>query len=736
MQQHPFHGRGWLLAILAAYLLITLAYGIRNPLFEAPDEHWHYFTVEYIKQHHSLPAVGDPYDEWMAQEAAQPPLYYVLAALLISPIDNSDGRDQLWLNPFFYAGDAARLSDINQFVHTTAEQRPWQGMWLAAHLLRMAATVLGLGTLLCLYSVGRLLWPQQPRYALWATAVVAFLPQYNFAHASISNDPLIIFLASFVIWQLVYLWQYPVNWPRLLLLGISCGLATLTKNAGTLLLVYTTAVLFLQLISQPNPDKKQIARGIWQTAVFVLLPALLMSGWLWWRNYQLYHDITATEPFIRIAHGDRQYSLLQVLGETGGLLRSGVAVFGWFNLLAPSWVYAIWGSLGLAAFFGGLWQLAEQMVRHPRQQTLATYRPWLQVAWLAAWPLMVYAGLVLFMLRTPAAQGRLLFPAIIPLAYAAIAGLRRWPMPALFPTTAVAALLTTLYCVIAVIGPAYAHPEPVAQLPSEATPLQLPMGDGLWLHAVQADSPTAVAGDTVWFTFYWSVETPPTKAPELVVELFGRDLALVAKSHTYHGRGLYPAPLWPSQTLIADRVGVRLEATAVAPVLASVFVRLADQPTGVPVSQIKVMPSQWPTHQPPALARLGDVAEITAVAAPSTHVQPGDTVQVRIDWRVLNPTAVPLTTLLHLGEAGQPPLATGDAQPIAGHYPTHVWGSGEQFSDHYSLAIPADLPHGRYPLWVGLYDAHAPTFPRQPIWVNGQAQPHDVWQIGTVMVGE
>ena len=37
-----------LLLVLLAYLVITLAYGVLNPLFEAPDEHWHFFTAESI----------------------------------------------------------------------------------------------------------------------------------------------------------------------------------------------------------------------------------------------------------------------------------------------------------------------------------------------------------------------------------------------------------------------------------------------------------------------------------------------------------------------------------------------------------------------------------------------------------------------------------------------------------------------------------------------------------------
>ncbi|MBK9054908.1 MAG: hypothetical protein IPL78_29590 [Chloroflexi bacterium] len=40
--------RGGLGLVLLGYLLITMGYGVVKPLFEAPDENWHYFTVQYI----------------------------------------------------------------------------------------------------------------------------------------------------------------------------------------------------------------------------------------------------------------------------------------------------------------------------------------------------------------------------------------------------------------------------------------------------------------------------------------------------------------------------------------------------------------------------------------------------------------------------------------------------------------------------------------------------------------
>ncbi|MDV7390946.1 hypothetical protein RZS08_06325, partial [Arthrospira platensis SPKY1] len=75
-----------------------------------------------------------------------------------------------------------------------------------------------------------------------------------------------------------------------------------------------------------------------------------------------------------------------------------------------------------------------------------------------------------------------------------------------------------------------------------------------------------------------------------------------------------------------------------------------------------------------------------------------------MQWEARAVPAGDYTTLFHLGAATQPPLATGDNQPLDGQYPTRVWAAGEVIDDRYTLVIPADLGNGRYPVWLGMYD--------------------------------
>jgi hypothetical protein len=203
---------------------------------------------------------------------------------------------------------------------------------------------------------------------------------------------------------------------RLLLLGLTIGLAILSKNAGILLLAFAVGSLALLQLSIVNGQwsiaNRQSLISNLQSLISnllpVILPALLLGGWLWWRNWQLYGDPLATEPFIRIAGGDRGYTLWQVLAESSGLWQSLFAIFGWFNLRAPEWVYWVWNGLVVVAIAGGIRGMVNGQWSMVNGQRIGLL--------LAGWVGMVYAGLLAFMMQTEAAQGRLLLPAILPLA--------------------------------------------------------------------------------------------------------------------------------------------------------------------------------------------------------------------------------------------------------------------------------------------------------------------------------
>ena len=726
-----------LFIILVVYLGLTVTYSIANPLFESPDENLHYFTAQYISEEWRLPAAEEPVDRWMGQEAAQPPLYYVLSAVLISPIDTSQAKEQVWYNPFTRLGDVSSHANINAFVHSEIEMWPWQGYVLAAHVLRLVSAVIGLGTLLFIYGSARLVWPVVEERALLAAALVAFLPQFNFLHASISNDPLVIFFCTAALWQLLRLWYDGVSNRRLLLLGVTIGLGMLSKMAGLLFLFYAAGFL-TALCWQRERGVRPLLRTIAQRLVLVVGPALLIAGWLLVRNQYLYGDITATSVFVRAAGGDRGYSLGEVLGETSGLWQSLFAVFGWLNVALPAWFYYLWNGLVLFVILGVIVGVVRAVRGNDRPAPVSMnsiLRTLLSPpCLLVIWVLVVYAGLVQFLLKTPGAQGRLMFPALVPLSLGMVYGLSSWRNRWVMLAAPILLLAVSLFSMLSVIPDAYEKPPVIeeAAVPIQTGRLEQEMGQGIRLVAASVETETAAQGDWVWITLYWQVEERLQAPPNFVLELFGQETELLGKLQSYHGRGLFPANLWLPGQVVVDKAAVRVATAPDTPVQGRLNLKLEGAVNAVDVGTVKILPASWPEPAGPPLAEVGGVA-LTSLEVSETAVSPNETIHLAVQWHVIEPPGRNLTTFVHLGEQSSPPVAQGDSPPIGGHYPTQLWAAGEVINDSYQLTIPDDLPDGRYPLYLGFYDPESEE--RPPLTVEGVQQPNNAYFVGWIEVG-
>src|SRR5258708_34216432 len=88
------------LALAAAYLNLALAYSFAKPTFEATDEIRHFRYVRYLVINKALPPVSIEASKEL--QAHHPPLYYLLAAVLTSPIPGHVGADYSPpVNPFW-----------------------------------------------------------------------------------------------------------------------------------------------------------------------------------------------------------------------------------------------------------------------------------------------------------------------------------------------------------------------------------------------------------------------------------------------------------------------------------------------------------------------------------------------------------------------------------------------------------------------------------------------------------
>jgi hypothetical protein len=107
---------------------------------------------------------------------------------------------------------------------------------------------------------------------------------------------------------------------------------------------------------------------------------------------------------------------------------------------------------------------------------------------------------------------------------------------------------------------------------------------------------------------------------------------------------------------------------------------------------------------------------------------PGDILQLTLFWQTDAPLTERYKVFVHVyADPTQPPPAQQDGEPGGGLLITPQWVPGQRYADNHGVALPADLPPGRYTLAVGLYNLFGGT--RLPMAQGGERL-----EIGTITV--
>lgn len=711
--------------IAVAFLVLATLYSVTTPLFESPDELWHYPFVWHLSQTGQLPVQDPAAPELWFQEGSQPPLYYALAALLTRPIPTDDLPGLIYRNPHADLGQVTPDGNINIAVHTGRESWPWRGAVLAIHVSRLFSVLLGTGTVLTIYALGRQLWPQRRSLAGLAMAFVAFNPMFLFISASVNNDNLITLLAALVILLTVKWFLLPTSaagakliWVKLIILGLLVGLAALTKVSGLGLL----GLVGLALLSLG------LARRDWRMALggnaLVAGLALVVAGWWYWRNLQLYGDWTGTEVMVRMM-GARPVDMgvNQLWREVPGLFRSFWGVFGYFSLPLPAEFYP-WLNALLA--FGGLGLLVA-WVRRRNDLLTSQFR----LAWpiLVGWLLILIVGLIQWTLRTPATQGRLLFPGLIALAPLWAAGWSALVPRPLQPLPLVGLLAVAIWVPWGLIAPAYRLPPLLADLPASAERLDTFLGEAVELVGYEAELTSLRPGDSLAVTLYWRGVRPVTADYTVFVHLLDEYDLVIAQRNVFPGLGLYPTSQWRPGDLLADTYVLRLPRTAYAPAQARFEVGLYDHQTGLrlttPAGQdnvrfggitVKPWPGEWPN---PQTLVFDEGIILTGYQLDQRQVRAGEQVRLSLYWRAEQKPTQNYKVFVHLVGPGESRVAQSDSEPQGGAAPTGTWLPNQTLRDDHLLDVAPDAPPEAYRLVVGLY--HPDTGQRLPLrQANGE----------------
>jgi 4-amino-4-deoxy-L-arabinose transferase-like glycosyltransferase len=402
--------RGILAAIVLAYVTMGVLYAVLTPRWQAPDEPAHYNYIRHLAETKQFPILqmGDYDQEYLREitnlkfdsrlsvdliqyESHQPPLYYVLST------------------PFFILFGGALLP------------------------LRLLSVGFGTGLLFVAYATVKQIFPDRGWLALGTTAFIAFVPQHLAMTASVNNDTLAELILALVLFGLIRWLQSeePASAGQLVGIGAIIGLALLTKVGVYITVPLALIAVWLKFFGPtgrgtPSSETRRTrARHAWVSAMLLLLPALILCApWLI-RNAVAYGnlDILGLKRHEQVVAGQPLSS--DMLAAQGGLgfastfatttFRSFWAMFGWMAVPIDTRIYLALRLLTILVLLGLFMRLVD------------SWGAWKSVSpsvlLLGCSGLMTLATFLGYNLTFYQAQGRYLFPALIPLGLAWSVGL-------------------------------------------------------------------------------------------------------------------------------------------------------------------------------------------------------------------------------------------------------------------------------------------------------------------------
>jgi len=649
-----------------------------------------------------------------------PPLYHIVAAVIVGGIRMDDLDTRLIPNPAWEAGWAPQRNadpwNKNVYVHLPGETWAASATFRTALILRLCSLALSLVTIACTYHIARQIRPEKPGFAFGAAACVALNPQFIALSAGVTNDPLLIAIASFTALLALRFMGKAVRWTRWAALGALVGVGMLTKQSALLLLpVGGLAILGQTPPGAPIPWKKMLADGL----AFGGMALLVGGGW-YVHNALLYGDLLGMRPHFESQTPLREFGLREI----GAIFETYWGGFGWALLSLPEWVYWIIAGMMILAVAGSVWALWRGDAR--RLSAMARRGLGLLIALL----LLNGLSLVRWAIATGAPYGRLLFPSSVAIGVLLAWGLEQWRGIGIPFGTAILAVLAAL-TPWWVLRPAFATPVYTDAVPQTAAPLNVTFDDTITLLAHETPNRDLRPGDTLPITLYWQAAQEPSERYGAWVQISPQDpTQRVAESDRWLGGTLYPSDLWRAGDVIRETYTLRLPADTPVPALYWLRLGLVDESgarvtfdNGVDMLDLGPWRIRAKSASPPPAYRV-EYAVGEYLTLRGYDVALGESLTVTLTWAAKAAPPQDYNVFVHLVDADGTMIAQHDGPPNQGRYPTMWWLPGDVIADAHTLPIAAPLPDA-VQLRVGMYDPV--TFTRLPITdAHGAHLPDDL----------
>jgi hypothetical protein len=747
--------------LVAIFVLWGLRFALTIPIFESTHEPLHMQRVEDIStglgrrgQGEMVPLLAeDACVYWENVADREPPLYYVLGALLTRWVGDGEANTNFLPNPLARFQDLDVQHERNAMLYH-GDLSPWSGgVVTRLYLLRLFGVFLGAVTVLLTLALARLLSPLRQEHMVFGTAaLVALSPQFLFISATVSPVVLRTCLITATGWLALRSLKQDLKsgralaWQHALALGILGGLASLAGRGGWVaagLVVATHGYLLYR--DRDHPWLPRLA-----SAGISMVAVVSLAGW-WWIPQLLDGGMRSSLPTLS---SWTNIGLAELLAEGRRALLSRWGVFGWRNVQASEPFYVVVEVLTVIGVAGLLLLLARNYWREKRI-TLGAGSPG---AILAVWLILSTAAILFQGLPWWGDH----FWGVVPSAWLLGAGLTAWVSdrrgwllmgPLVIALAVFSWLAPSLF-----IAPAYAKPDTITleEVPASLDDLNIAFVGGPFLlgYEIQENVLVNGAGGELRVTLYWLARQRMHADFSASLAVYGRDEQLISHLDFHPGGGTYPTQLWVPGEVVVDTlrlpIAPGLGESVAAKLHVGVFLGCGNHVAFLPaidadgryvgarprIARMRIASTPTKAYAPKSATKVhfGDQAALVGYDLLPEQPHTGSPLSVILYWQSLAPMSVDYTVFLHLVDQEGNMAAQVDEQPIQGDYPTGFWRVGEQIRDIHIFPLSSTLSPGTYDLRVGLYCVTSGQ--RLPITKGGAAEDVDstFFTIGDVLI--
>jgi hypothetical protein len=728
-------------SVVVAFVVLSLAYSVVNPLHEATDELRHYRFVRHLVQYRALPVQGAmPCSE----QGHHPPLYYALGALATAVVDT--GRDVCYeppLNPFWaYRYWEVGRDNKNQYLHGLDETFPWRGEALAAHLARAMNVLLGAAAVWLTWLIGVAIWPERPALALGGMAFIAFNPMFLYMAGAINNDVVAALAGAAVTLACVRLLRdeagLSLRWG--IVLGLLYGLALLSKfNLAAILVTIEAVVTFVAW------RRKQWRLWV-QVNLLIALVSALLAGWWFVRNQLLYGEPTGFERLTELwGVRDPADNFWLAVSELPYAWTSLWGRFGYGQIPMPFIFYWLLGIVTAVGLLG----LLVPVLRRRWDELRGVAAP---LALLALNSLIFFGVIFNYLLVSPAGpMGRFFFPALPSLSILLFYGLSRWldsggvsyaknaksqrqeelanfatlrePISLLAVVTNLGMLGLSLVALFGYLLPAYGRPPTFDDGASLPNPTNIRFDTLVSLTGYRFHPETVQPGEAIEIDLYWEVTGKPPGDYLLFVHLIDGNGLMIAQRDTHPGLGNFPSSQWQPGDRFVESLRLYVPETAYTPAQGRTMIGfyapdgyrlgvtdgrdgsgLGDAYT---LGMVNLEPAGGgePGLPNPLEQIFENKIRLAGYEYSQQLLAPGEPLTITLYWEALQPIDEDYLVQLRLLDDSGSVVANLEERPLGGGRPTISWQPGERIADSHTLILDPLLAGNHYVVQLALEEA-------------------------------